>query len=263
MTLIGAFRCMDGVVLFADRQETITDYAKWDVGKIKLLELVDTYRLLMAGAGDSDMIDMIWSQVHAEWRKDLRGSRKTENQEKLKDLICRVVATTTKKCMLPYPARERPWADLIWAIQNTNPQFTVNPLPPYTGRTDLFRTSGLKLLPIGDFYATGNPVFLMHYLEDLFIKGNVIGLEEAEALSAYLLWEAGEFDPTCGKHSDVFILRDDASIGRMTKSDERYWEEHFEHLKRSLRLIPLLSCALPTPNRFTIRRITWRASLRQ
>src|SRR5260370_23566714 len=63
MTVIGALHCNDGVVLCADRQETIADYAKWDVEKINHFELSGVYRLFMAGAGDADMIDMTWEEI--------------------------------------------------------------------------------------------------------------------------------------------------------------------------------------------------------
>src|SRR5664279_2091386 len=36
---------LSGVVLFADRQETISDYAKWDASKIMSFELQGTFRI--------------------------------------------------------------------------------------------------------------------------------------------------------------------------------------------------------------------------
>src|SRR5260370_34473854 len=71
MTLIGALPCGGGAVLLADRQETITDYAKWDVDKIKHAELQGHYRFLMAGAGDGNTIDMIWEEVVDAWQQAL------------------------------------------------------------------------------------------------------------------------------------------------------------------------------------------------
>ncbi len=59
----------------------------------------------------------------------------------------------------------------------------------------------------------------------------------------YLLWEAKEYDPTCGKHSDVITLKRDGGTRRLTMDEVKYWEEHFLHLKQSLKLLPLLSCA--------------------
>ena len=37
MTLCGAFRCHDGIVMFADRQESIADYAKWEGTSAKFI----------------------------------------------------------------------------------------------------------------------------------------------------------------------------------------------------------------------------------
>src|SRR5437016_4309873 len=71
MTLIGTLPVGGGAVLLADRQETISDYAKWDVDKIKHAELQGQYRFLMAGAGDANTIDMVWEEVIAEWHKAL------------------------------------------------------------------------------------------------------------------------------------------------------------------------------------------------
>ena len=58
-----------------------------------------------------------------------------------------------------------------------------------------------------------------------------------------MLWEAKEYDPTVGKHSDIFTLRTDGTIGRLDRKQVEYWEEHFDHFKKSLRLLPLLSCS--------------------
>jgi len=82
MTLIGALPCLSGVVLLADRQETITDYAKWDVDKFRIVELQGQYRFLMTGAGDANIIDMVWERVVEEWRKALPGSITTPIKSK-------------------------------------------------------------------------------------------------------------------------------------------------------------------------------------
>jgi hypothetical protein len=67
MTLIGTIKCLDGVVLLADGQETISDYGKWDVNKIKSAEINRTFRIVMAGAGDSNTINEVWDKVSLEW----------------------------------------------------------------------------------------------------------------------------------------------------------------------------------------------------
>jgi hypothetical protein len=63
MTLIGAFKCVDGAVLFADGQETIPNYAKFEVDKLYYIEFQSRFRVLMTAAGQSDAIDMLWERV--------------------------------------------------------------------------------------------------------------------------------------------------------------------------------------------------------
>jgi hypothetical protein len=235
MTLIGAFKCQGGVVLLADRQETITDYAKWDVGKIAHLEMEGRYRFFMSGAGDADTIDMIKERVIDEWAKIPSPAARTLSAADLKSLIVRVVATTTKKCIFPYPRRDRPMVTLIWAIQQI--------ANPGIGSIELFRTSGLAVNQIKKFRFDGSPLFLTKYLSDMYLNRVMIGLEDAEALAAYFLWEAKEYDPSVGKHSDIFTLRDTGTIERLDRSDEAYWESHFFQFKKALKLLPLLSCS--------------------
>jgi hypothetical protein len=69
MTLIGAFSVNNSAVILADRQETISDYAKWDEGKIYLHEHTSQYRVVLAGAGDPDPINQIWVTIYLTYRK--------------------------------------------------------------------------------------------------------------------------------------------------------------------------------------------------
>jgi hypothetical protein len=245
VTLIGAIKCGDGVVLLADRQETITDYAKWDVNKIAHFELANQYRCLMAGSGDSDTIDMVKQHVIAAWSGSVPSSantvigaitKKYVSADDLRPLILQVVKAITKKCIIPWPRSDRPYVDLIWAIQRIN-----SPLGPES--IDLFRTCGLTVQSIDKFFFTGSPLLLARYLSDLYLKDLILMGEEAEALASYILWECKEYDPNVGKHSDIVTLKHDGTISRVDRISEQYWEEHFAHFKKSLQLLPLLSCA--------------------
>ena len=236
MTLIGAINTIGGVVLLADRQETISDYAKWDVGKINIYELQGIFRVFVAGAGPANTCDMMWESV----LENVRKSRQSTDPKEIKKTIVETIASVTKQCIFQCPKWERPFVDLIWVIQHMpdilvrNQSFTT---------IQVFRTEGLNTNNIKKFYFSGNPLLLTKFLSDMYLEGTLFGMDEAEALAAYLLWEAKEYDPTCGKHSDIFLIRRDGSVGRQSREDVRYWEEHFEHLKESLRLLPLLSCS--------------------
>jgi hypothetical protein len=235
MTLIGAFPLSAGVVLFADRQETISDYAKWDVSKISIYELQDVFRIFCCGAGPANTCDMVREEV---WEK-LRRNKSTDPKQ-LKELIINTVATLTKKRIIPFPRNDRPYVDMIWVIQHMEPSLIGS--NPFV-RIQTFRTEGLDVNTISRPYFSGNPVLLTKFLSDMYLEGTIFGMDEAEALAAYFLWEAKEYDPTCGKHSDIFLIRHDGSISRQSREDVRYWEEHFEHLKESVRFLPLLSCS--------------------
>ncbi len=235
MTLIGVFNTIDGVTLFADRQETITDYAKWDCSKIKILELSDVFRVFMAGAGPSDTCDMIWEKFVEEHDK-----KSPLLATELREIIVRMVERITKKCILPFPVKERPYVDLIWVLQHKQ----CNPLTmrQHLGFIQVFRTSGLDVLDVRGNHFSGNPILLTKFLSNLFLDRTLFTMPEAEALAAYFLWEAKEYDPTCGKHSDVFTIRNDWTLGRLSRDEIKYWEEHFEHLKEAMGIVPLLSC---------------------
>jgi hypothetical protein len=236
MTIIGAINTLEGVVLLADRQETISDYAKWDVGKISIYELQGVFRVFVTGAGPANTCDMMWESVVEQMRK----SNQSTNPKEIKKTIIETVARLTKKCIFKCPVGQRPFVDLIWVIQHMEASVVRN--QSFT-TLQVFRTESLDVNDIKKFYFSGNPLQLTKFLSDMYLEGTLFGMDEAEALAAYFLWEAKEYDPTCGKHSDIFLIRRDGSISRQSREDVRYWEEHFEHLKKSIRLLPLLSCS--------------------
>jgi hypothetical protein len=243
MTLIGVFEGSD-VVMFADRQETLADVAKWDCDKIKYFEFFQRFRIAMSGAGDSNTADMIWEQVQAE-TKEFGFKYELPDMPKLKELILNIVSRITRKCILPYPGNDRPMVELIWAIQQLSPHesLAADPALKLTWPIDLFRTYGLAVNTISGKHFSGSPLPLIRYLYDMYLEGLIIGTEEAEALAVYLLWEAKEYDPYCGKHSDVITLRREGGVRKLSFDEVKYWENHFSHLKESMRLVPLLSCS--------------------
>jgi len=244
MTMIGAMRCMDGVVLLADGQETITDYAKWDVQKMKKAEFNGAIRIAMTGAGDADTIDMIWEKVSELWGSEgsshFVGFIPGLPNLSVGEWRAKIVATVqkiTKETIIP-SGESNTQVELLWMIQDTAspPQ---RPLWPF----ELFRTFGLRERNVQPYYFGGNPLLLTRYLSDLYLKNFLWSTEEAQALGAYLLWEAKERDPTVGKQSDIAIFKCDGTSWRVTYEEIAYWEDHFRVLKREMAILPLLSCA--------------------
>jgi len=231
MTLCGAFRCRNGVVVFADRQESIADYAKWDTGKIYLYTLEGRYRVVMTGAGESHPIDEVWDKLEANlWS--------IQNFADVKPAILRVVSEVTRKTIFPVPRDERLPIDLIWAVQPLGK-------PVAGGREhhiQLFNTFRLSTIKIETNYFTGNPRLLAQYINEQYFHGYIIELQDAEALAAYMLWEAKEYDLYCGKYSDIFRLDNNDSLGLVTRRELEYWDDHWRQVKASIGILPLLSC---------------------
>lgn len=237
MTLIGAIRCLEGVVLLADGQETIPDYAKWAVNKIKSAEINQALRVVMAGAGDSDGIDMIWEKVShmwggtgADWMSGWNAGIKVRPLEEWRQLIAEVTRQSVEKCHVD--------VGLIWVVQDISGAAKSAPCP-----FEVFRTCNRSENNIPRFHFDGNPMLLARYLSDLYLKRTMWGLEEARAFAAYLLWEAKEYDPTVGKQSDIITLKRDGRASRMSYEELSYWEDHFQVLKREVSFIPVFSCA--------------------
>jgi hypothetical protein len=237
MTLIGALRCLEGVVLLADGQETISDYTKWAVNKIKSAEINQKLRVVMAGSGDSDGIDMVWEKVSRKWGGTgsgwmsgwIAGVQERPLVE-WRQLIADVTRQIAKNCRVN--------VGLIWMAQDISGAAQSADCP-----FELFRTSNLTENNISRFYFDGNPMLLARYLSDLYLKNTMWGLKEARAFAAYLLWEAKEYDAMVGKQSDIITLNRNGCASRMPYEELSYWEDHFRVLKRELSFIPMFSCA--------------------
>jgi hypothetical protein len=244
MTMIGAMNCPDGVVLLSDGQETITDYAKWDVRKIKLAFLNESLRVVMTGAGDADTIDMIWECVsqlwHGKGQTFLTGWMPDVPQmsaSEWRSSIVAIVREATEKTILPHGSGHG-GVELIWIVQDLIPK----PDNPYR-EIELFRTCGLNERNIPRYHFGGNPILLSRYLSDLYLDRFIWSTEDARALAAYLLWEAKDRDPTVGKQSDILIFKRDGTYSYVPYVEVAYWEDHFKVLKREFSFLPLLSCA--------------------
>src|SRR5208283_4139871 len=153
MTLIGAFNCLDGAVIFADRQVTIQDYAEWEGDKIKYFEFSGVTRVLMTGTGSTDTIDALWESFVIAIRENL-----FVDVHKIRELIVNVVSEFYKKSIAPVPRDDRPQMKLIWAIQQIQPISMDSPI--------VFKTDQLINTTIGRYYFTGSPVLLTQYLSD-------------------------------------------------------------------------------------------------
>ena len=244
MTMIGAISCGDGVVMLADAQETITDYAIWSVDKLKLAEINGVLRVAMVGAGVGETIDMIWEYVSSLWGGAggpyfsgfVTGVPELSLPE-WRARIIEIVREATEKAIVPWGNSASP-VDLIWMVQAISPQGEqlMHPI-------QLFRTYGMNEVTIRRSYFGGNPIQLGRFLSEQYLNFHST-TDEGRALATYLLWEGKENDPTVGKRSDIAIFKRDGTASQIGYEEVSYWEDHFRVLKREMAMLPILSCAV-------------------
>ena len=244
MTMIGAISCLDGVVMLADAQETIPDYAKWSVQKLKLAEINGALRVAMVGAGTGDTIDMIWEYVSKMWHSPggfyfagfVAGVPELSVVE-WRSRIVEIVRDAHERAVAPWGSSGA--VDLIWMVQVINPQGAEQLAHPI----ELFRTFGTNENSIKRFYFGGSPTLLSRFLSEQYLQYHN-STDVARALAAYMLWEGKENDPNVGKRSDIVIFKHDGSRSEVGYEELAYWEDHFKVLKREMAVLPLLSCVI-------------------
>jgi hypothetical protein len=262
MTLIGAFKTIDGAVLFADGQETIPNYAKFEVEKLYYFEMQGLFRVLMTAAGPSDGIEMLWARVSARLKKDSEASVTMDGAKhmtvtavgpsvqigEVESTIVNTVADFTKECILPWPEGSRPYVAAIWIIQ----RLCDEQVPGWKGLYPIrvFHTEELWANPVERHYFTGSAVLLARYIADSYLSKLLLTTDEAEALAAFILWEAKSYDTDCGKQSDIIVVKDGGEIRWVLRQEVAYWEEHFALYKKLQQLMPLISCAEEQVKRF-------------
>jgi hypothetical protein len=188
----------------------------------------------MTAAGDSSGIEMIWKEVTGTLRDDLltapMGVIRIKSTKDVRDLISRLTAQITKKCILPHPGRDKPYVDAIWVIQ----QLAEKDLD----RVMVFRTERLFRIPVHDLYFTGSNLVLPRYISDLFdIRQMIWDLDEGEALAAFLLMEVKAYDPNVGKQSDIIVVGRDGSVRWVSRADVKFWEDHFAAFKKETKTL--------------------------
>jgi len=189
MTIAAGFKCKDGVLLCADSQETIPDYLKMDALKVFVLQQAQHFRLGMTGAGDADLIDMTYQLFMKKFH------RSPHDYDFIEQTIRDVMREVVRKYVIPYPTDERPWIHLLFALQ-------IKDKP-----TILFKTSGMTVRRESRFACVGATA-LAHYLMSA-IHFDEMPITRVRTFAISMLKHVKEFDPNCGKDSDVLILGDD------------------------------------------------------
>jgi len=202
MTIAARFRCRDGVVLCADTQETIPDYLKTSAPKLDSFQHDHNYRLALTGAGESDMIDMVFQQLMRRLMVD------QHDYEFIERTIRDVIGETVREHVHPAPKEDRPWFHLLIAVQVKGQ------------RVRLLKTTGTVVRQVVGFACVGGVAFA-HDAVAGFDVGEM-PMCVVRGLAIHVLQRVKHYDPNCGKRTQVTMLYDDWDVAYLS---QRYIQE--------------------------------------
>ena len=201
VTLIAGLLCVDGVLLFSDREENAGYLSKRSVRKIHEC-LYGPWSMCIATSGRSSLADLASRQIMAKAR--ISGADFPDRHATvITDALIEVMDKHVFRKGLPDSEKRHREIELIIGICNSD-----------TGYPYLYKTEAEILCPCDDFACAGyGEDIATYFLERLFDQA--LRCEEAEILARFILREAKESVQTVGKETEtVTISRSDALVVR-------------------------------------------------
>lgn len=207
VTIIAGFKCLDGIVICADTEETIGNISKRSVPKLRFEPETPTRPsgvlgriggdVAVAFCGSSDNGAFVDKIVDSAWEK----AKQTDNLNSACDVIEQSITDTYRDFGQIYQAGYCPSAELIYGVKANR-------------ATRLFYASG-PVINEKETYSTGG---VGYYMADFLAErmyGRYMNLRQCVILAAYVLLEAKEHVYGCGGESHIAILREDGVSGRV------------------------------------------------
>lgn len=238
MTIAAGFVCLDGVVLCADTQETISGYTKTNTEKIRIWG-DQGLGIAITGAGNAESIETVGKLIQEAltWQYQPNILRfPKEVRQIIQDTFLRFFL----KHITPYaefPAHERPEVELLIAVSVANEVNTYD---------CLFKASGTTVREIemgADCIGTG-VILAKSLIEKLYSPG--MGLDELVIAACYILGEAKRWVDGCGGNTDLLVASfKHNTFVSLPSAEIRVLEDHFEELNRPISEIII---GFPNPN---------------
>jgi 20S proteasome alpha/beta subunit len=195
VTIIAGFRCVDGIVVCSDTQET-SGPAKRDVPKLRYegrgLATDTPLAVVFCGSGYGPLIDKL---VDESWNNI--------NQLSAMDEVCAEIERTVKKLYQEYgriyQRGQCPTAELIYGVKTADGH-------------KLFSANGPIVNERPDYYSSGQGYYLADFLTSRMFSKH-LSLQQCVILAAYVLFQVKEIVEGCGGESHIAILRDDGDCG--------------------------------------------------
>lgn len=209
MTIAAGFVCMDGIVLCADTQESIPGYTKHSTDKIDRWE-DENLTFAITGSGDSEIIQTVAQHIIEAGRREYTPNNYLYG-DRAKTLIEEAFLKFFKKHLLPYPQNERPFVELLIAIQCHHNRYLLKA----SGTTVRNLDPGIS--PGADCIGSG--VMLGHSLiEKLY--NPFIDLDDLIIVACYIVFQAKKWVDGCGGNTDLLVLTDKLRTGMSSNEIE-------------------------------------------
>lgn len=203
MTIIAGFKSVEGIVVCADTQETISNISKRNVPKVRFEPSEIREHILLAGVSDlavafcgaasngpfiDKIVDRAWEVAQLTTSLD-DASMAIENS----------IKQTYQEFGQIYQPGYCPEAELIYGIK-------------MHGKSRLFSALG-PIINERDTYSTGGAGYYMaDFLASRMYNG-LLNIYQCAILAAYILFQAKEHVDGCGGESQIAVLRNNGTSG--------------------------------------------------
>lgn len=204
MTIIAGFRCVDGIVVCGDTQET-SDIHKRNVTKVVVLpqganavDLISRSDVMatFCGAGNGDFIEML---IRKAWESTAHAT----DLEQACDFIELAIKDCYKEYGEIYQRGKCPSVSLIYGVK-------------MNGDTRLFRAVGPIINPVIDYTSNGTGYHMADFLSSRMYN-RTLTVHQCAILAAYILFQAKEHVDGCGGESHIAVLRHESRSGILSK----------------------------------------------
>jgi 20S proteasome alpha/beta subunit len=194
VTIVAGFKCVDGIVLCADTEETIGDVSKRHVPKLRLEprngSSKPTPNLAVAFCGSTNNGPFMDKIINLSWEAAVN----TTSLAKACTAIQESIENTYKHFGRIYQNGYLPDAELIYGVKMQGTTKLFHALGPVVNEKERYYTSGAGC-HLADFLAS------RLYTDTLNTRQSII-------LAAYILFQAKEHVPGCGGDSHIAVLED-------------------------------------------------------
>jgi 20S proteasome alpha/beta subunit len=213
VTIVAGFRCNSGVVLAADSQEVISDYAKTTAQKIRVLQHSDKWRVGIAGsADDSAYLDLFEEELFDRLIEDLDEY----DRRKMATVVKEVLLNLHKEHIWPQTERKSPFQSFVVT------QCSGDPKDPTAWLPNLLETKETAVIPVHGFRSLGVGTYMAEYLNARFEAHQDVAdasLEHLADLCILILKDVKKAVHGCDGQTTVAVFYEDGRFRYMTTNE--------------------------------------------